>query len=65
MEQTGGISGEFMTCPVCGKAEMKQYGQDSFYTYWKCLDKKCGNEAMQLREDRPNKIATEGGRPTS
>ncbi len=43
-----------MTCPVCG-AQMKQYGQDSFYIYWRCLDKKCGNEHMKLKEDRPGR----------
>ena len=43
-----------MSCPTCGH-EMKKIGQDTFYFYWRCLDKKCGNEKMELREDRPGK----------
>ncbi len=39
-------------CPVCGN-DTKKYAEDAFYDYYRCLDKRCGNESMELKENRP------------
>lgn len=36
-----------MKCWKCGK-EMKRYGEDTFYWYYRCKD--CGIENMKLKE---------------
>lgn len=47
-------------CPLC-KGPMRKYGEDSFYNYWRCQDKRCKNEHMTLLSDRPGKIGKDKG----
>jgi Zn finger protein HypA/HybF involved in hydrogenase expression len=44
----------------CWKCDgtMKRYGHDLFYWFYECP--KCGSKHAELREDRPDKVESDG-----